>query len=135
MIKIILIIFAIGNLTLKNEPTPYMHKVFYDAGVPQELWEDFLSVAACESDLQPDASGDHGLAQGLFQIHWGIWGKWGLDNGHIKSDNALDPINNTRLAYAIGEHYSRPRNNDRWNQWSAKPGWQVCKDKADNLLY
>ena len=117
------------------DPTPYMHKVLHDAGVPRELWDEFLAVAACESGMDPTAVGDHGSAEGLFQIHWYVWGPWAHKNGYAKAYNPYDPVQNARVAYAIGEYYSLPRTGDRWSEWSVDPRWPVCQERAMTFLY
>ena len=110
-----------------------VHAALQEAGVPIDLWVDFTAVAACESEFINDASGDSGLAQGLFQIHWYLWAPWAEDNEWGVFDEPYDMVQNARLAYLIGERYSIPRGRDRWDQWSVEP-WPVCKNKASKLV-
>lgn len=100
------------------------------AGVPEELWQEFLAVSYCESRFNPSAIGRLGeSARGLYQIHWDLWAPWAEDNGYgeFPIDGWDNPVLNTSLAYLIGEHYNMPRYGDRWeHQWDSQAEWDEC---------
>ncbi len=122
MIKVILLTIA-----LIHPPHPY--QIFDEAGIPRELWYEYLNVAACESGFNTLETGDGGQAQGLFQIHWYLWGEWANTD-----DSPFDPVSNTQMVYRIQEKYSLRRHKDRWDQWTVKPHWTECQAQADEVL-
>ena len=95
------------------------------AGFTDELLQEAIDVVICESGLDyktvdPNAIGDNGLAEGLFQIHfdtvstaWKGWEDW-LYTTHNWRGNRLDPYDNARAAFLI---YQR----SGWNPWTCKP--------------
>ncbi len=130
---LLLCIFLVPKVEGQSKPTlNKIDSVFYAAGVPQELWDDFATVAACESsgDASPPV-GDGGQAFGLFQIHWDTWAPWARSLGYGKYTNPESPVENAHLAWMIGKNYSIPRHKDRWDQWSVKRWWDECKQRSD----
>lgn len=92
------------------------------AGIPEPLHEDFYNVAICESKLDHDAVGDGGLAKGVMQVHFDFWQDWALTiSPKYANLDWNNPVDNLRLTYLIQEKYSLPRQQDRWEQWTAKP--------------
>lgn len=110
-----------------------LHQVFAAAGIPKRLWGEYAAVGACESRLDTLTVGDGGLAEGLFQIHWGyLWAPWGNEHHPESFTDPYDPVQNARLAYLIGQD-SVKKGLDRWHWWSAKP-WPVCQVRAEILM-
>jgi hypothetical protein len=110
-----------------------IYQAMFEAGVPYELWGDFAAVAACESNFNNGSLGDGGLAKGLYQIHFDFWIGWAHGAGlllDVSPGDWQDPVANTRLAYAIGEHYDVAAGRDRFAQWSVKPTWTSCQARV-----
>lgn len=105
------------------------------AGVPRELWGEFLAVAACESGLDPDPPpGDGGQALGILQIHWWLWSGWARDQGHdYQPEDWRSPILSMELALLI-QDYSLARGRGRWDQWSVDPSWPICRYRLEEEL-
>lgn len=97
------------------------------AGWEPELQQEALSVANCESRLDPNATNGNQL--GLFQImgHTDGWQGWYQYFGYSE-DDALDPVINAHVARLIYQ-YDIDRGYDGWIQWPN------CKPSASQTGY
>jgi hypothetical protein len=101
-----------------------MRLILKAADIPEQLVEDYLNLAWCESTWRPDAISWTGIDGGLYQIH-SMWVEWARREGYGDFDRH-NPVDNARLAYLIGTRYDLPRYGHRFHQWSAKPWWAAC---------
>lgn len=91
-----------------------MRAVLTEAGWPEELLAEALTVAYCESKWSPYAVGDGGHSLGLFQLN----GMWFGYAGEDRSQWA-DPVVNARTAWATYQ-YDIGRGYVPWKQWSCR---------------
>lgn len=80
------------------------------AGVPQTLWDEFLSVWWCESRWSTNAVGDGGQSLGAMQLWRGWFARAGEDE-----ERWADPVVNVRTAYWVYRAYNG------WSQWACTP--------------
>ena len=111
---------AISSTPLYALSEAEMRDVLTAAGWPVELHDAALRVAWCESNYRPAATGDHGLALGLFQIHirssWqGWWEAFGFDQTRY-----AEPVYNAQLAWRIYQ-YEQERGYPPFANWSCRP--------------
>ena len=90
-----------------------MRAVLTEAGWPEELLAEALTVAYCESKWSPYAVGDGGHSLGLFQL----WTGWFLAAGY-SVEQAYDPVVNSRVALYVRTTRGR---------WGGGGGWS-CAD-------
>jgi hypothetical protein len=85
------------------------------AGWPEELREQAMAVAWCESRWSPWALGDGGSSRGLMQL-WLGWFAWAGED----PTRWMDPVVNARVALRVVER-DLALGRDAWAQWSCRP--------------
>ena len=84
--------------------------------LPGEVIEQALRVAWGESRWSPEATGDRGLARGLWQIRIDSW----LAFCGVEADWLYEPVTNARCALAILE-YEAATGGPLWRNWAVQP--------------
>lgn len=87
-----------------------MRAVLTEAGWPEELLAEALTVAYCESRYRPGAVGDGGNSLGLFQLWYG----WARPAGY-EPDHLYDPVVNARVALYVRQVRGRFGGNGGWS--------------------
>lgn len=87
-----------------------LRQVLREAGWPEELHEQAMRVAWCESRWHPDSVNGQSGVTGLFQL----WEGWYRYSG-LNRDDWADPIVNARAAYGAFLY------SGGWNQWQCQP--------------
>ena len=93
-----------------------LRNVLAEAGWPEDLHNQALSVAWCESRWITDALGIGETARGLFQIHLSPWFAY-ADEDPAEWSAALV---NARVGWAVYQ-YDLSRGYAPWTQWECKP--------------
>ena len=87
-----------------------MRAVLTEAGWPEELLAEALTVAYCESRYRPGAVGDGGNSLGLFQL----WTGWFPAAGY-SVEQAYDPVVNARVALYVRQVRGRFGGGGGWS--------------------
>lgn len=97
-----------------------MREVLALAGWPEELFEQALAVAKCESGWSPAARNRYNpTVYGLFQLQqlsgWGWFSVFGFD-----PELWYDPVVNAATAWRVYQ-YDLEAGHPAWSQWECKP--------------